>query len=256
LKKNITLLAALTATLFTSSCIIAINEDGATWRGPGFANWGPDTHRGSGIHAEEIRETESFTGVQLIGAFDMQVEVGPELAIEIHGDDNLLQFVRTQIQDGSLIVDLQEGEYSWNGKLVVYVKAPTIEQAHLLGSGSLLIDGPRAKELTVSLTGSGDMAVMNAEVDQMYVELAGSGDMSLTGHSQSLQVKLSGSGDIEAASLAAVQTRASLAGSGEIRVNAQELLDVRISGSGEVGYSGSPKLSKSIAGSGEVYSFK
>ncbi len=223
----------MAATVFISSCVIAVNESGAEWRGFGSHFSSENTIEGSGKLAEEKRHMDSFNSVTLRGALDVRIEVGPENRVLVSGDSNLLAHVLTEVSQGNLAIGMKSGSYSFRKPLVVTIQTPNLNH--------------------VALEGSGDIHIVGIADASFGVSLSGSGDIAATGNTQSLSVTLSGSGDIELVNLHADVVRVVLAGSGDVRVHAKETISATLSGSGEIGYTGSPRVTKSTSGSGDIY---
>lgn len=227
--------------LITGACIITIDDTGASMHG--FSSFqvhghGP-RHVGSGHVATEMRTVAPFSELVMQGSLDAVVEVTPGLPeghVEVEGEDNLLAYVRTDVRDGVLVIDLEDGSYSMKKPLVVRASTARLDRVELDGSGDISVRG-----------------LNNASFD---VRLDGSGDIDAKGLTQDLTVCLEGSGDINLGQLEATEADVDLDGSGDIRVFAKHRLGVSLNGSGDVGHRGQPKTSKvSISGSGDVYSF-
>jgi len=238
---KLTPLLLVAACLFTGACIITIDDTGASMHGfSSFQSNGHGPHiRGSGHLASEERAVLPFSGVVMQGSLDVEIQVVTDLAegkLEVEGDDNLLRYVRTEVHDGMLVIDLEDGSYSMKKPLVV--RASTSRLA------------------LIELEGSGDISVTGLNNASFRVRLDGSGDIEARGLTQSLTVDLNGSGDINLANLEATEANISLDGSGDVRVFAKHKLGVDLKGSGDIGYRGHPKNSKiTVKGSGDVYSF-
>jgi len=230
------LLLVATGILF-GSCVIAINDTGASFGNlSSFSSHGTGpVHVGSGRLGVEKRETEAFQTVVARGSMDVKVTLAPDMArgsVEVLADDNLLEFVRTEVQNGTLFVDLEDGSYSSRRSMVIRVRT-----AHLN---------------SIALEGSGDFQVEGLQEESFQVRLEGSGDVSVKGQAQRLAVDLEGSGDIDLGRLVAEEANVALEGSGDIRVHAKKRLTIAITGSGDVSYRGHPELSINVVGSGDV----
>ncbi|HVS18184.1 MAG TPA: head GIN domain-containing protein [Planctomycetota bacterium] len=191
-----------------------------------------NTVYGSGVAATESRSVPDFSAVEVRGSADVVARVGGGTSLELVGDDNLLQYVTTEVEDGKLVISMQPGSYDFDVDLVVTLSTPRLESLAVMGSSDSEISGLSGGDLALSIAGSGEVRARGS-VDSLRVSIRGSGDMLLE--------------ELEA-SAASV----SIAGSGDVRLFARESLDVGISGSGDVRYLGKPKVSRSIAGSGNV----
>jgi hypothetical protein len=199
--------------------------------GVGSCAW-DDSIQGSGIEATEHRSVPEFSRVQIDGSADLVARAGAQQALSLRGDDNLLQFVTTEVRGGVLYIGMQPGSYSFYRDLVVELSAPTLE--------SLEIHGSSDAELT-GLTG-----------ESFAVWVQGSGDVRGSGQIERLLLNVSGSGDLDFEGLRARQAQVRISGSGDVEVDVAEALDVQITGSGDVRYRGTPATQAHISGSGTV----
>jgi Putative auto-transporter adhesin, head GIN domain len=60
--------------------------------------------RGSGVAASASRVVAAFSAVDLAGSSVLAVRVGAQQAVVVHADDNLIDLVTTDVEDGTLVV--------------------------------------------------------------------------------------------------------------------------------------------------------
>jgi hypothetical protein len=180
----------------------------------------------------EVREVGRFDAIEVSGSFDVEVQVGESREVVVHADDNLLDHVRTEVDDGVLELRTKRSIRPTR-TILVRIGVPDLD--------------------AVSLGGSGDVDVRGVETRRFEVSLAGSGDIRVTGVADAAAVSLAGSGDVDLGRLSADRVEVSIAGSGDVAVRAADHLEVSIAGSGDVSYRGQPRVSVSRSGSGEVY---
>ncbi len=215
--RSLPALACLVLAVLTTSCYVV-----------------RETRHGSGIEGSETRDVQAFHAISVAGRADLHVVVGGAPSVRLTIDDNLLEYVVTEVDDGRLEIRMRDGfRYHADIPLRVEVAAPMLDGVSLAGSGDVDIRGVRAAHFEVSIDGSGDMR--------------------LDGETDTLEVSIAGSGDVDSLALHSRRADVSIAGSGSVRVHASEDLDVSVAGSGDVGYSGEPNISRSIMGSGSVY---
>lgn len=194
-----------------------------------------DSVVGSHKASSENRTTAGlFDRIEIAGFVEVQFRRADAPSIEVHGEDNLLEFLETHVVGSTLHVSSKPGaNLVAHLPLMVVATAPTIHQAILTGSGGLRMSG--------------------LEQDSLSVDLRGSGDVRVEGGADTLTLKLQGSGDIDAAQLEARKVVIKLDGSGDIRAYAAEEADVSVRGSGDVNIAGNPgRRSESVLGSGGV----
>ena len=222
-------LLAVLLLLSLSACIIRISDDGGEGDG-----WNHNPHlRGSGVRASATRTLGEFRRLRVELGADVRVTVGAPARLELSGDDNLLEHVRTRVVDGELVLDTDGESLRPREPLRIVIACPELEVAAQNGSGTLAIEGLHGARFDGSLAGSGDF-VAKGEVEHAAYSI-------------------SGSGDLHCRTLAAQDVQLSLSGSGSAYVRADAQLSVSISGSGSVRYSGTPaRITRSVAGSGTI----
>ena len=208
---------------WVSACVFSVGSSSCSW----------NSIQGSGVEATQHRDVPAFTRVQIDGSADLVARAGAEQALSLRGDDNLLQFVTTDVRDGVLYIGMQQGNsYSFYRDLVVELSAPTLESLEIHGSSDADLTGLSGQEFAVWVQGSGDVRAAG-QVERLSANVYGSGDLALQGlHARTAQVQISGSGDVE--------------------LDVAETLSVQVSGSGDVRYHGSPSTKVHISGSGSV----
>ena len=190
--------------------------------------------RGSGNIRSETRDIGSFGQVVVSGNTRVFVTQGatPSLVVEV--DDNLMEYVRTEVDDFTL-------RLGFAGTVGGY--APT---------------QPLTFRLTVrrlrglELDGAGSIEATNINAPRLVVEISGSGKVRLTGKVEEQDITLSGSGKYDAAGTQSETARVRVNGSGAALVWASDTLTARLNGSGRISYYGQPQVSQDITGSGLV----
>jgi hypothetical protein len=221
-------------------------------------SWGDKKIKGNGNMTTITRTTDNYDGISCAGSMDYILVEGEEGKITIEGEENLLKYIITEVNDDKLIVKVENGvnlKTSLNKTIKIKIPFKDISEVSLAGSGDLWSeDTIKASNLEISLAGSGDVKIT---VDATSVEgsLAGSGDLTLKGKTINLEANVAGSGDFHGYDLQADNTEVSIAGSGDAKVVSNESLKARVSGSGDIEYKGNPtKEDTKVNGSGSISS--
>ncbi len=221
------------------------------------AQWGKKV-KGNGEVVTIERNTGDYDEISVGGWFDVEIVDGKEGSLSLSGEENLLEYIITEVKDGKLVVKVEKGinlqPSSWfKGGITVTIPVEEIRALSMSGSGDL--EGKtvlRGKDMSARLSGSGDMDI-SIEAENLEVVVSGSGDMNLGGGAEYLKVQISGSGDIHAYDLQANHVEALVSGSANIQVTARESLKARVSGSGDISYKGNPeKIDSKTSGSGDI----
>lgn len=214
------------------------------------------TIKGNGKVITEKRTTSEYDEIKVSGFFDVNLVSGKEGAIIIRGEQNLLPYIKIEVEDNVLKIHTENNKNirTSNGKdVVITVPFETISAISLSGSGDVKTQNQIvADKFLAKLSGSGDLTLA-VKATTFESNLSGSGDIIYSGTSDSFKSTLSGSGDIDAMNLVTKNTDATISGSGDMKVFCSESLKARVSGSGDIEYKGNPKTKDTkVSGPGEI----
>ena len=215
----------------------------------------PSVISGSGNIVSETRAVAQFNAIDMAEAGDVIVTQGEPQSVRVETDDNLIQYVRTEVRDHTLHIykePLDLVTIHTAHPMRVYITVKDISSLNLSGSGSILSDSIKSTDLKLDLSGSGKIVIKEIKAVSLSTYLSGSGLCEIAGEAQQQHINLSGSGSYRASQVNSQKTQIDLSGSGKVNAQAFENLDINLSGSGDVFYSGPAKLSQNISGSGKV----
>ena len=192
-----------------------------------------DTIQGSGKSTTETRNVSGFTAVELDGSGDLQIQQTGTESLTITADDNLLEYLTSDINSGRLKLGTKNGAHVSSSKPVVY----KLTVKNLNG---------------IVLAGSGSVQGENLASDSMRIEIAGSGNITTSGSADRAELIVEGSGNYSGDSFKTKNARVEIDGSGGVSLAASDTLNVTINGSGSVEYIGDPKVTTTRNGSGSV----
>lgn len=209
---------------------------------------------GNGNVTTVERKTGNYDKIGVAGMFDVELVSGKEGNISITAEENLLEYIETEVKGSSLKIKVKKGvNLRPRKKMLVIVPFEDISEVSLAGSGDIVgKDLIKANDFETNLAGSGDIDLL-VEATDLESNIAGSGDIKLRGKADVYEGNVSGSGDIDAYELIAEEVNVAISGSGDIQVHCNQKLQARISGSGNVLYKGNPaKEDSKVSGSGKV----
>ena len=226
--------------MFSSGCIVEINGDS-------------DDIRGQGPLAQEFREIEEISGVQLAMDGDLSIEPGPEVEFRVEAQENLLFYIRTFVRNGELVIESDPDVSLRPSEPIRFVLVtPSLEAISLAGSGDIQAGSFESPAFFVSVAGSGDLNLRELLTDNLEVSIAGSGDVNIAGTAAQQEISIAGSGDYNGRDMASNVVAISIAGSGDGYIQVSDELTASLIGSGSVFYVGNPSITSSIVGSGRV----
>ncbi len=220
------------------------------------AQWGK-TIKGNGNIVTIERNTGDYDGVALSGWFDVDLVEGNEGEITLKGEENLLEYIITEVKDGKLVIKTEKGinlkTSGWNSEIRITVPVESINSVSMAGSGDIVGKTKiKTDNFSTAMSGSGDIT-LDLDTDSISASMSGSGDIKLSGTTRDFDATISGSGDIEAYDLEADNVSATISGSADIQVTANKSIKARVSGSGDISYRGNPeKVDTKTSGSGDI----
>jgi hypothetical protein len=214
----------------------------------------PDAIQGSGNIITEDRAVSNFDRIDWNGSGDVAIIQSGEESLTVEADDNVIEYVRTEVKNGTLELGLDAGEVKSisSTRLRFRVNVKDLTGLNLFGSGHITAASLDTDRLDIAVTGSGEVQIDSLTTEQVEVRITGSGRVRLVGEVAGQDIDISGSGEYHGGDLRAETVEITISGSGDSTVWATESLDVRINGSGSLDYYGSPTVNRSGSGSGEL----
>lgn len=197
--------------------------------------------KGSGNVVTKERKAGYFNAVHVSSGIDVYLTQGEKESITVEADDNLHDYIETEIKDNTLKVYSQANIRSAKAT-IVYVTIKEVEELTASSAGDLFGENTiKTKTLYLSASSAGDIT-LNIETEKLKCRLSSSGDMTLAGVANELEANLSSAGDLKAFDLETRIADVSASSAGDARITVTENLRARASSSGDIYYMGNPKL--------------
>jgi len=198
---------------------------------------------GSGEVVQQMRDVSNYSQVVFSAPGELTIEQNGHEGLVIEADDNLLQYIYTNVQGDVLYIYVEPSVIQlYPSKPIRYtLDVATLSRVTQNGSGVIRSDELIASTLDFDLNGSGDVLIAAVKSQAAAVDLDGSGtyrfDSIMTNQ---LTVSLDGSGDIAMQKVIAKTTDLSVDGSGRLAMTDMitDTLRTRIDGSGDSTLSG------------------
>jgi len=186
------------------------------------------------------RKASFFEGVRVSTGIDVYLKQGNNESISVEADENLHEYIITEVRDGVLHIYSEANIRSAERKRV-YVTMKTISSIRTSSAGDVIGETPIScdnLELSASSAGSIKIDVTAKEIE---VDISSSGDVTLTGSADSIEADLSSAGDLNAYELKTRIADVSVSSAGDADLNVTEKLTARASSAGDINYQGDPK---------------
>lgn len=211
---------------------------------------------GSRNLVSEDRPVSGYDHLSVSGAGDVTILQDGTEALTIETDDNVMQYVTTEVRGGTLDIGLDFPDLHSVIPSAFHVTLHVKDLSGISASGSWEVNAAALEttNLDIEVSGSAKVTVQALVVDALKVGSSGGSTMDLAGRATSQEIDISGSATYRAGDLQTQDTRISVSGSGNVTVWATGFLNGSISGSGTISYYGAPQVTFDQSGSGKVKS--
>ena len=230
--RSLIALATLTAVASRGGCAIIVTPNGDDVRM--HTVFSDQTVEGNGIAARDQRQVAAHGELEVSGAMQVEVRVGPAPSLLVEADGNLLPYIRTEERGNALKIYSERNLHSKLPIRIVYT-TPRLSEVCASGSGQVFVRGLNGAPLEVRKSGSGQVRLAG-KVDSLLARVSGSGVLDAGElSSASADLGLSGSGRMNIGEIRGDYVRASVAGSGVLQAGgAVRSLNARVAGSGNL----------------------
>ncbi|TAE04389.1 MAG: hypothetical protein EAZ95_20660 [Bacteroidetes bacterium] len=203
--------------------------------------------------ATETRDLPTFSKVKSGSIIEVVLKKSNTESAKITTENIEPSEVITEVRGGELCLELQNGKYRNNIKVVVEVYYKNLNGIKVSGAGSLTAEGTiKSETLHIRLSGAGSIKLESVEALKLTSDISGAGSIKIVGKADDHFVEVSGAGNFKGFELSTLNTHARISGAGNVDINVTGNLEGRISGAGNLRYKGNPKnkdLERSGAGS-------
>ena len=205
-KGAVVLAAVASLGLIGTACGIRINTD-------------------SGDLVAKTFEIEDFNELEIVGAFDVDVDVGPEPSLEVEADEDSFNDIQIDQSGDRLVIEIDDGWFSVSGPIRIQLTTPALDEVDLSGAVSVDISNIDGEVLdlnvegasTVTADGEVTRASINLEgastvdfddliIDEVVIDAEGASSADLNG-AASVTGSLSGASSVDVADDASVNVR-------------------------------------------------
>lgn len=175
---------------------------------------------GSGQTGTEVRELSGFKKIDASGVFQVEIVAQKDFSVEVEADDNLLQYIKTDVRHGALHLET-ERKLSTSNPIRVRISAPNIE--------------------AIESSGAANIVLTELKNDSIEIESSGASKIKVSGETGKLIVDVSGATRVDAESLTAGDANIEASGASTVELLVNGNLKTNASGASTIRYAGSPK---------------
>lgn len=208
--------------------------------------------KGNGQIDSHKRLVAFYNEVRLTGNFEIHLKPGPKSQVVIVTDDNLLDYIQTEVENELLEVTTDKKLQSDHG-IKIFLTYEELNKITSIGASIIKTDGQIVSERFELEVPGASLVDLDLDVTDLEVMLAGAGSVKLKGKANNQELSLNGVGHVEAFDLESQWCQVTVSGMGEAEVNVKEILKARVNGVGSISYSGNPeKVDDKVSGLGTI----
>jgi hypothetical protein len=193
--------------------------------------------RGSGKIISEKRSLTGFTGVDAGGAIELQVTKGNNYSVEVQTDDNIMPFVQTTIEDGTLHIYTKDHSDINETTIIVKVSLPKLELLALSGASTGTASQVNTDDLHLKVSGASKLS-LDGTAKKVDITASGASKLSINGTAVDVACKVSGASSVKAQEFKAENVKVDCSGASKSQVYASSTIAIDASGASSVAYSG------------------
>lgn len=210
---------------------------------------------GSGNVITEKREiTSPFTKIAVSTGIEVILEQGSNTNVEVEVDDNLMQYIVTKVENGTLIVKI-EGTINMMESAIVRIKNNTIEGLESSSGASIkTINRITGTNLSIK-SSSGSTIKADVEYENVNCESSSGSEIKVSGKALTLETKSSSGSNLNAKELAANEITSQSSSGSHTTVQPIVVLNAKASSGSAINYVKEPKQVIKEESSGGSVSF-
>lgn len=199
------------------------------------------TVTGSGNVVTKDRQAAPFSAIKVSSGVDVFLRQGNAEAIKVEADDNLHEYILTEIRNGVLNVYTDRVSIRRAEKERVYVTCKDLSRISVSSAGDVVGETPlKADDLSIDVSSAGDVR-LELHAKNVDIDISSSGDITINGEADIMEADLSSAGDLNAGTFRVREATVSASSAGDADVFVTEKLTARASSAGSINYSGDPK---------------
>ncbi len=179
----------------------------------------------------EARALDAFESIHISSIINATIVKGTQ-DVSITANDNIIDLVKTEVRNGVLFVDLEDGNY---GEITVTANIAATEMEALTTVG---VNTVSVKQFT--------------NLEQIELNIEGVGNVQMSGSANKMIINSSGASNLEAFDFTTSNCEINLTGVGNVQVTVTDELSGALSGVGNILYKGTPEIDVDVTGVGNV----
>jgi hypothetical protein len=182
-----------------------------------------------------------FIGIKVGSGIDVFITYGDEQRVEVEADENLQDWIRTEVEDRVLRIYTDKTIRLAKAKRV-NITCKTLDKINVSSAGDVTgLSRFQTDVIDIELSSAGDLK-FEVDAKEIDISLSSAGNADLKGTAGILKADLSSAGDLNAFELEAKVVDVSVSSAGNARIFVTEEASFRSSSAGSIFYKGEPSI--------------
>ncbi len=186
----------------------------------------------------ENRDLPAFRSVIAGGAVKVYLKLGGEQEVRVETDENLLDNLKTYVDDGTLII--KSNTLKNPSKLNVYISMSELGRIEASGATDVKGESLIASDKLFIVASGAASVTLDMDVRFLDSEISGASDVTLSGRADIHELEISGAGSLNAKGLVTRKTVYRASGASDASLNVTDELVGEKKGAATVKYTGAP----------------
>lgn len=198
-------------------------------------------HGNGNVITEERPVTANFDEVKGSAGLDVFLTKGTENKIVVEADENLMEFIETEIKNGKLHVTSRENIGRSKSKKVHVTYVQLSKVASSSGADVIVNSVLENDYITLDASSGSDLEV-EVFAKEVIAETSSGADLIVSGKAVNLQADASSGSDLDAKDLYVVTCKAEASSGSDVTVHVKETLEVKATSGADINYYGEPQV--------------
>lgn len=196
---------------------------------------------GSGKVVSVTRTVGSFDKVRVSQGLECEIIQSDKTEVIVEADDNLINDIKTEVENGTLVISCEYSNYVNVSSKKVTVRMPKIVSLEASSGASLRSKGVLTGESVSVKSSSGSSTDIELEADTITLESSSGSDQNVRGKALKLNTASSSGSHIDADGITANEVFAQTSSGSSTTVHPVVLLDAKASSGSSISYVHSPQ---------------
>ncbi len=208
--------------------------------------------KGNGNVTKQERQLDSFSSLDVGGAFKVFLTQGDKEFVIVEADENLLDVISTEVRGNTLVIkttqDIRDSE-----ALNIYLTFKNLDEMDISGACRLIGENKmKFGDLDLECSGASDVELKFA-AQELSLDFSGASQIELYGSAESVDLDLSGASGFDGYDLEADINNVDVSGASHAKIFVNNELSAEVSGAASLKYKGDPVIKEhDVSGAGSM----